>query len=82
MAFCLHVKSLNLHICNCQAHWNVELRYVSLYHLGRDWSENDTNSDSFVLNLSCDWPKNVGWPCLKSMHCNCHQIKTLCTSKK
>ena len=25
------------------------------------------NSDSFVLNLSCDWQKNVGWSRLSSL---------------
>ena len=29
-----------------------------------------TNSDSFVLNSSCDWQKNVRWPRLSSLHCN------------
>ena len=29
-----------------------------------------TLNDSFVLNSFYDWPKNVGWPRLKSLHCN------------
>ena len=34
--------------------------------IGMKW----TNSDSFVLNLPCDWQKNVGWPQLSSLRCN------------
>ena len=30
---------------------------------------NRTNSDSFVLNSSCDWQIKVGWPRLSLLHC-------------
>ena len=43
---------------------------IVLAVIGLKMTENDTNSNSFVFNLSYDWPKNVGWPWLKSLHCN------------
>lgn len=55
MAFCMRVKSLILHISKCQARWNIELKRYKMvrdgsYRLGCHCSENDTYSDSFVLN--------------------------------
>lgn len=34
---------------------------VQLLHLAVNGAKM-TNADSFVLYLSYDWPKNVGWP--------------------
>ena len=30
--------------------------------------------DSFVVNVTCDWLINVGWPRLSSLHCNSSKI--------
>ena len=46
--------------------------------IGLKMTKNDTNSDSFVFNLSYDWPKNVAWPWLKSLHCNKIDVSFSC----
>lgn len=73
--YTLCMKCLNLHICKCQTDRNVELKCYknnvqSLYFLGCDWYENDTNTASFALNLSYDWSKKHWVPLVtRSLHC-------------